>query len=106
MTTAAHQYYRETAKRKEMWTGARTKTQQRRDRKKEMRIKKYKKLKDLGWDVPTTGAGRLRREQKKKAKLKLETDMMREFMRAGLFGHRPRAASTEEDKNHQMQQSV
>ena len=106
MQTAAHKYYRKTAKPAEIWTGARTKTQQRRDRKKEMRIKKYKKLKDLGWDVPTTGAGRLRREQKKKAKLKLEMDMMREFMRAGLFGHRPRAASTTEDEDHQMEQLV
>ena len=66
MKTAAHQHYRETAKRKEMWTGARTKTQQRRDRKKEMRIKKYRRLNNLRWDAPTTGAGRLRREQKKK----------------------------------------
>ena len=106
LQTAAHKYYRETAKRAEIWTGARTKTQQRRDRKKEMRIKKYKKLKDLGWDVPTTGAGRLRREQNKKAKLKLEMDMMREFMGARLFGHRPRAASTTEDGDHQMGQLV
>ena len=92
MKTAAHQYYRETAKRKEIWTDARTKTQQRRDRKKEMRIKTYKKLNNLRWDAPTTGAGRLRRGWQRKAKLKIEMDMMREFMRAGLLEHRPREA--------------
>ena len=106
MKTAAHQYYRETAKRKEIWTGARTKTQQRRDRKKEMRIKKYKKLNNLRWDAPTTGAGRLRREQKKKAKLRIEMDMMREFMRAGLLEHRPRETNTTGDTDQEKKQLV
>ena len=106
MKTAAHQYYRETAKRKEMWTGARTKTQQRRDRKKEMRIKKYRRLNNLRWDAPTTGAGKLRREQKKKAKLRIKMDMMREFMRAGLFEHRSREANTTRDTDQEKKQLV
>ena len=58
--------------RADTWTGARTETQQRRDRGKIMRIKNYKQLKEAGYNVPTTGAARIRREQKKKADKRLE----------------------------------
>ena len=104
MKTTAHQHYRKTAKRKKMWTGARTKTQQRRDRKKQMRIKTYRRFNNLRWNAPTTGAGKLRREQKKKAKLRIKMDMMREFMRARLFEHRPREANTTGDTDQEKKQ--
>ena len=58
----------------------------------------------------------LQQEYLKKAELKRDTTKMHDLnmhnrkhaaiMRTGLFGHRPRAKSTGEDKNHQMQQSA
>ena len=67
---AARSSRQESKDRADIWRGARTKTQQRRDRGKQTRIKKYNKLKEAGHDVPTTGAASMRREQRKKAKVK------------------------------------
>ena len=70
--SAARSSKQKSKDRADIWKGARTKTQQRRDRGEKMRIKKYKQLKEAGHNVPTTGAARMRREQRKKAKERYE----------------------------------
>ena len=67
---AAPSSSQKTTNRADIWTGARTKTQQRRDRGKDMRIKINKRLRDAGYDVPMTGAASRRRKQQTKAKLR------------------------------------
>ena len=106
-------------KRADTWTGARTETQQRRDRGKRMRIKYYKELKAAGYNVPTTGAGKIRREQKKKTDERLAAAVKQAGQMDGWYEDNHHAGWPQETMrappkkkqcqrrwNYQMQQSM
>ena len=55
-------------------------------------------------ECPNDRCGEIAARTEKKTKLRIKMDMMREFMRARLFEHRPREGNTTGDTDQEKKQ--